>query len=262
MSILINQLLFLPTILLHGIGGDINDLNELKGSLNEYNIPVYNIEIGNGKLDSIFMNMNKQCEILSQNIEKLNINGKINIIGISQGGLLGRCYVEKYSDKINRVNSLITLGTPHMGIYNKNIELKRLEYWKNPFKYQEYLDNNDFLIYLNNAKSHEEYNNYKNNLQSLNNFIIIWSSIDNVITPFESSKFEFYDVKNIDPLNIIDLDQSEIYNEDRIGLKYLNDNKRLVIKQYDCNHEDFKKPNCYLNNSDHVTLLNFFINFL
>ena len=75
---------------------------------------------------------------------------KINLLGISQGGLLARCYVEKYSNLVKPVHSLITYGTPHMGIYNSLIELKRLEYWKNPFKYQEYLQTNDFLAYINN----------------------------------------------------------------------------------------------------------------
>ena len=74
---------------------------------------------------------------------------KINLIGVSQGGLLARCYVEKYGQYIKPVHSLITYGTPHMGIYNSFLELKRLNYWKNPYKYDEYLNNNDFLVYIN-----------------------------------------------------------------------------------------------------------------
>lgn len=71
---------------------------------------------------------------------------------MSQGGLLARCYVEKYSNFIIPVHSLITYATPYMGVYNSWIDLKRLEYWKNPFKYQDFLSNNDFLVYINNEK--------------------------------------------------------------------------------------------------------------
>ena len=64
------------------------------------------------------------------------------------------------------------------------------EYWKNPFKYNNYVETNDFLVYINNEKLHKNYLNYKNNIRALTHFLIIWSSIDTIITPVASSKFE------------------------------------------------------------------------
>ena len=262
--------LFFPTILIHGFGGDISDLNNLKISLEERGVQVFNTEIGNGKIDSIFMNMNKQCDILAENIENLSIKGKINLIGISQGGLLARCYVEKYSNKINLVHSLITYGTPHMGIYIEWANLKNLEYWKNPYKYNQYLDKNDFLVYLNNEKIHEEYNLYKKNIINLDNFVIIWSNIDKVITPLVSTRFEFYNITEAEnnkpmPIDIVKLYDSKMYIDDNIGLLSLNKKESLFIKRYDCLHEEFKNPSCYLNdnfNNDQLNLLNFTLKML
>jgi palmitoyl-protein thioesterase len=256
-----------PTILIHGIGGDTKDLDIFKNALETNGATVYNIEIGNGKIDSIFMNMNKQCSILSENIDKLSIEGKINLIGVSQGGLLARCYVERYSDKINLVHSLITYGTPHMGIYIEWPKLRNLEYWKNPYKYAEYLDFNDFLVYLNNEKNHTNFNLYRQNMINLDNFALIWSDVDKVVVPLQSAKFEFYNISEGDlnkpmPLDIV---LSDSYIEDKLGLKTLDKTNRLLIEGFNCQHEEFKKPSCFLNNSygaEGVNLLDFTLKLL
>lgn len=254
-----------PTILIHGIGGDTRDLENLKASLEDRNVPVYNIEVGNGKIDSIFMNMNTQCRLLSENIESLGIDGKINLIGISQGGLLARCYVEKYSHKLNKVHSLITYGTPHMGIFIPFLEIPYLEYWKNPYKYNDYLETNDFLVYLNNEKYHENMDLYRMNLMGVDNFATIWSSIDQVISPYQSAYFEFYNIsaaKNNEQLTIVDFFESDTYLLDKIGLKSLYVENKLFIKKYDCQHEEFKSPKCYLDTVHGESLLNFTLKLL
>lgn len=233
---------FNPTILIHGIASNKNELNDMYLFLKKQNIDTYNIEVGNGKIDSIIMNMNKQCEIFANNINNLNITEKINIIGISQGGLLARCYVEKYSK--NNVNSLITLGTPHMGYYESSLSFNNLDYWKDPFDYNKYLKSNTFLAYLNNDIYHDNYNLYKSNMENINNFILIWSNIDTVIKPLESSMFEFYNIyiaEKEKKLVIQNLNKSDVYKN--IGLDKIN----LLIKQYDCPHNEFKKLDCFSN---------------
>ena len=248
----IKSLLFYPTLLIHGIGGDTSDLMELKNNLEYNGVDVYNIEIGNGKLDSIFWSMNKQCQVLSENIQNFSFQTeKINLIGVSQGGLLARCYVEKYSNGIIPVHALITYGSPHMGIYNNFLELKRLNYWKNPFNYQDYLDNNNFLAYINNDKNHTEVMLYKNNIINLDVFLIIWTNLENVVSPPASTKFEFYNITQANKFNnleIVDLYESDLYLEDRLGLKELHENGKMLIEQYDCKHEEFKKSKCFLKN--------------
>ena len=54
----INTFILYPTILIHGIGGDISDLYKMQESLESKGVETYNIEIGNGKIDSIIWNIN------------------------------------------------------------------------------------------------------------------------------------------------------------------------------------------------------------
>jgi len=246
-----------PTIIIHGIASNKHQLEEfskeLSTEINTSNSKIYNMEIDKGELTSIFMNLNEQCRIFSNNINNLNITEeKINLIGFSQGGLISRCYVEKYSHEVKSVNTLITIATPNMGIFAPTIiplidiinPIK--EYWKDPFKYYDYLETNDFLVYINNEKLHNDYLTYKNNILALNNFLVLWSSIDNIIKPIESSKFEFYDTElahKYKKLEIKSLNNSSIYND--LGLKELETTNKLMFLEFDCKHEEFKLPNCF-----------------
>lgn len=243
-----------PTILIHGIGGDAADLGDLFNALEKKNVDVYSLQIGNGKLDSVFWNINKQCAHVNTSIANLELSSeRINLLGVSQGGLLARCYVERYSHINKHVNSLVTYGTPHMGIYISWFNLPQLEYWKNPYGYETYLQTNDFLVYINNEKDHTDAELYKSNLLSLNHFLIVWSHIDKVVSPIESSRFEFYNISLAEErkaLEIVPLEKTDSYVEDRLGLRTLMQEKRLDIQEYPCEHEQFKHPDCFKNKFD------------
>ncbi len=243
-----------PTILVHGIGGDSSDLNDLNFAISNEGIDAYSLQIGNGKLDSIIWNMNDQCKYLNRSIASLNLNAeRINMIGISQGGLLARCYVERFAHVNKRVNSLITYGSPHMGIFTEFISIPWFEYWKDPYHYQEYLKKNDFLVYINNEKDHQDMELYKSNLLSLNHFLIVWSHIDDVIFPVESSKFEFYNISLAEErkeLRIVTLNQTKEYLNDVLGLREMHKTKKLDRVEYPCKHEQFKHPDCFTQQFD------------
>jgi len=259
-----------PTILLHGIASSKKELFELEKTLIENGVNVYNIEIGNGFMDSITMSMNKQCDIFAREIDKLNLsNNYINILALSQGGLTARCYVEKYADTIKKVNTLITCGTPHYGFYNPNMtNILSLDYWKNPFEYENYLKQNKYLTFINNDINHKNSELYKSNFASINNFLLIYSSIDNVIHPLESSIFEFYniaDANNKKKLIIQNLKSSSLYLLDLIGLKILDENNKLFFFEFNCAHDEFKKKQCFdyvINSSNNQNLINTILDFI
>ena len=253
-----------PTFLVHGIASSKNEMLPLENYLRSQGIETYNIEIGNGELSSIFMPMNEQCAILAENIGKnmigknmieKNMIGKINIIAISQGGLLARCYVEKYTHlpEYPYVDLLLTMGTPHMGIYIPDSPgfYKSLvkDYWKDPFDYAAYLQTNTFLAPLNNEIAHDNSSQYKNNMLSIGSYVSVWSKIDTVIVPYQSARFEFYNITAAERekrLTIVDFMDSDTYKADLIGLKTLNNEKRFQNLQYDCQHDKFKSEECFI----------------
>ena len=115
-----------------------------------------------------------------------------------------------------------------------------------------------FLDYLNNEKPHTHMAQYRYNLLSMNHFLIAWSSIDSVISPIESSKFEFYNISLAEErktLEVVPLDQSEDYEDDTLGLRTLNNSGRLTIREFSCKHEEFKHPKCYDNALMNSTLI-------
>ena len=234
-----------PTVIIHGILSDVNEVLPVEKWLIANNInSTIRIEIGNGVYDSIFMNMNTQLDVLCNTIYSINdLQYGFNVIALSQGGLLARGYVEKCNKF--PVKTLITWATPHegvdgLGFLDVNFDniysefeqeyLSFSGYWKDPSKYQEYLDKAQYLPFMNNEIHHSNSEFYKNNFISLKYFIMIWSATDGVIRPFTSCKFGFFK----------DLYDSDQYKFDLIGLKTLDLSGRLHIHEVACSHMDFK----------------------
>ena len=254
-----------PTFLIHGIGGSQKDLQDIQKSLENYNYSVFSLSIEN----SIFGSMDKMCESVATQIHKYHPPFKnINLIGISQGGLLARCFVERYSGEKVMVDSLITYGTPHMGIFYKAspFPISFLEYWKDPYHYNKYLRENKFLRFLNNDVDHVNTSLYKARMESLANFVMFWSGIDKVIQPRESAAFEFYNISLAEErkeLDIINFEKSRQNLENKIGLGFLKKTEKIKNFRFDCSHEKFKHPECFrdfiVNDS---TILNLTLKYL
>lgn len=244
-----------PTVLMHGVLANKQNMDELKTLLQlNFKIPVYNIEIGNGAGTSLFTSMNSQLEILCDTIYKMEeLKDGFNFIGMSQGGLLARGYVE-YCNKYPVIN-LITLASPNGGVYYKTpmadnfyeplqqSTLSVSNYWRDPYKYDLYLSNSTYLAQLNQEVLT---NSIQNNLDVVNNFIMIWSSFDEVIMPPESAKFSLQYVDEIDGiLKTQELTETDIYKSGRLGLKKLNEENRLKIYATDCTHSQHREPECF-----------------
>jgi hypothetical protein len=108
-------------------------------------------------------------------------------------------------------------------------------YYKDPFMYTVYLENASYLPSINNEKVKETPN------IDVDNFIMVWSPVDGVITPKESCKFEYYDVNTT---RVVPLYESIQYTEDLIGLRELNNTGRLDIVESSCTHMKYKTPKC------------------
>ena len=242
----------LPIVLMHGIISNRNNMNDLKLFLeSNFKLNVIVPEIGNGIPNSFNLPLNIQGEILCNDLNSnpLLANG-FNFIGVSQGGLLGRYYIERCGKY--RVNNFITLVTPHGGVYKKNIgniinmygehaqeHYSFSSYWRDPFNYEKYLEVS-LLADLNNEyySGNSTLNKYR--FSKLSNFIMVYSINDEVVTPPESGKFSTYD---IDSLDIVPLNYTNTYKS--LGLDIFDKEDRLFIYKTDCLHEEHKNKDCF-----------------
>jgi palmitoyl-protein thioesterase len=280
----------LPIVLLHGITSDTSELINVVNWLQQ-KLPnkVFNIEIGNGKFNSIFKTMDWQLDQLCMTIYNIpELENGFHFIGMSQGGLLARGYVQR----CNRfpVRNLITWVSPQAGVYGFNevyFDWSKVYspfyqtiysfagYWKDPFQYDVYLANATFLPYLNNESPRLEqyaahgFDFYKNKerIESLDNFVMIWSGNDDVISPPQSGRFEFYDIvcnkrktpqcqekinelvekyfDKADPLPVQDFFSSQQFSNNLLGLRTLYETKRLHMLETNCTHSGHKTPLCF-----------------
>lgn len=242
-----------PIVVLHGLESSGEKLIPFCSWIEDtFKRKVFNMEIGNGEKTSLFTPLNEQLDELCKSIYNIvELEQGFDFIGISQGGLLARGYVEECN--LFPVRNLITLVTPHGGVFLNAINgdmysdfsqkhLSISNYWRDPFKIDSYLDKCSYLPIINNEKViKDKSEKRKEQICNLSNFVMIWSPIDGVIYPAESGKFSFYD----NNLNIIPLEKTELYKNDALGLKFLNENGRLFMYKTNCTHIDHRNPKCF-----------------
>jgi len=155
---------YTPIVVLHGILSSKQNMEPFSNWLeNSFNTKIFNIEIGNGKKTSLFTPMNNQLNELCETIYNIpDLKNGFHFIGMSQGGLLARGYVEKCNKY--PVFNLITMVSPHGGVildinlginmYNNFIQnfLSFSNYWRDPTNLEGYLTKCSYLPLLNNEK--------------------------------------------------------------------------------------------------------------
>ena len=250
-----------PILLIHGIGNYCTKsdtsyiINKLSSSLNT---SVECIEIGNGFFSSWFQNFENQAEELCSKLKvHPTFQDKFSIMGISQGTLLGRYLIQKCDIKGKIINYLSFDG-PQQGIgyipkltcgflcdwinyltvdliYSLNDYLSPSSYYKYKYDIQKYYKYNKFLLDLNNEGEIKN-ETYKEKIIKLNKVMLVKGNKDTVISPKESSWFEFYDEKG---QNIIPLNESKFYIDDFIGIRYLNENQKIDFVLFSGEHVKF-----------------------
>lgn len=80
-----------------------------------------------------------------------------------------------------------------------------------------------FLAVINNENQYNA--NYVINLNNLKRLVLVKYQSDNAIVPNESTWFGYYDKNGVE----FPLEQTEIYQKDRLGLQTLKDNGKLVM---------------------------------
>ncbi|KAL8728210.1 MAG: hypothetical protein Q9166_005558 [cf. Caloplaca sp. 2 TL-2023] len=180
----------------------------------------------------------------------------INGLGFSQGGQFLRAYVERCN--VPPLHTLVTFGSQHNGISEfQNCDdndwvcqsweryLKRntwshfvqsrlvpAQYYRDPEDLQGYLKHSNFLADINNERELKNAT-YKENLKKLQRFVMYIFSEDETVVPKESAWFADYN-KTSDEITW--LKERQLYKEDWLGLRSLDEQERLEFRVAEGKH--------------------------
>ena len=105
-------------------------------------------------------------------------------------------------------------------------------YYKYKYDQETYMKTNTFLKMLNNENDVKDEEVYKR-FSSLELVKLIKSKEDSVITPRDSSWFQFYDIEGKD---IVPLNKSDFYIKDFIGLRKLDEEGKVIFTEFKGEH--------------------------
>ncbi|XP_070492431.1 palmitoyl-protein thioesterase 1-like [Chironomus tepperi] len=229
-------------------------------------VHVRSVKMGNTTEDdftnSLVMHPFQQIEIVCNKLKTNEAykNG-YNGIGLSQGALFLRGLAE--TCPYPPMKNLISLGGPHQGVYQyprcsqhigeaqcKLLKLKinllayhrvfqrsisPLTYWHDDINEFRYKRGSSFLAIINN----ENYYNpdYVKNLQSLKRLVLVKYINDISVIPNESTQFGFRDGYG----RVIRMEDTELYQKDRIGLKKMKEDGKLMMLDAPMAHLDLNE---------------------
>ncbi|ODQ66604.1 alpha/beta-hydrolase [Nadsonia fulvescens var. elongata DSM 6958] len=212
-------------------------------------------------------NLTSQLVEVCQQLNKIpGLGHGFDALGFSQGGLFLRGYMERCTSQPSSsgdtgndgsmcggclgpsIRNLITFGSPHNGVFDlpnawrwwgglrwRSIVWRDWtqghvvvsQYFRDPnseIEYENYLKHSNFLADVNNEREVKT-RSYGQNLARLNKLVLIMFEDDEMIKPKESAWFwEF----NQSTKKSIKLEDRDIYKQDWIGLKQLDQKNGIV----------------------------------
>lgn len=216
--------------------------------------------------DSVFSSMEYQTESYCELVQQHPVFGKsdFNIIALSQGGLLARDMIQNCDLGEHKVHNFLSVAGPQQGImktpncldgfwcnlltaienhgtllswFQNNIA--PAAYWrdhKSPKFYEEYLEYATYLPEINNEKQHAKMAQYKSRFSNLNRAGLVLFENDTIIYPRESTQFGEIGTDG----SIVHMKDTEIYKSDAIGLKTLDEEKKLFLEMMPAkNHMEY-----------------------
>lgn len=238
---------------IHGINDSCaRDISSIKKLLPDFDVQC--VETSRGQIGSLIHEIEKGCQELEKEIDHLSAG--FTLVGMSQGGLIARaiyqtCSVGKY------VRRLLTFGSPHNGValiphtkpddwINKMIvpmcymrlfehEIGPCGYMRSLLYFSKYLNSGITLLDINNEK---EINlSYKERIQRLDIFMTMEFEKDTMVQPRTSGTFGFF--KDSSYTLFDEMEDQDIFKEDRLGLRHLEESGKLFRCKIPYDHMQF-----------------------
>lgn len=241
-----------PVVLMHGLGdaGSNAGMQSLAQNISNTYPGLYAVAVDvSDTLDSFFNLMADQVDKFAAVVRAdPNLAHGFNAVGLSQGGLIVRAYVQRYNNP--PVFNLISICGPQDGVGTcpggfpsficdifelgpYTAQLSFAGYWKDVRNQTEYLQESTFLADVNNERPQKNAT-YIQNLLSVNKYVAVMALNDTVVQPKESAQHGFWQWNEQGTVQTIF--NTQAYNEDWIGLKTLNEQGKLVLDAFEGEH--------------------------
>nr|KAG5711708.1 hypothetical protein BaRGS_023472 [Batillaria attramentaria] len=199
--------------------------------------------------NGFLMNVNDQVSMVCKKLQSdKKLAAGYNSVGFSQGGQFLRAVAQRCPTP--PMLNLISVGGQHQGVYgfprcpgeNETLcnivrellnvgayvdfvqdHLVQAEYWQDPLNEAEYRSKSVFLADIN--QENKVNSSYKENLLKLKNLVLVKFLQDGMVDPRESEWFGFY--KEGQAKEVLPMEQTKLWTEDRLGLQKLNATNRL-----------------------------------
>lgn len=172
--------------------------------------------------------------------------GGVKLICYSQGGVICRGLLSTVQ---HNVDTFIALSSPLAGQFGDTSYLKPFfhdmikeeaylvfytdfgqkisvgNYWNDPHRRDKYLKENHFLPHLNNEVDHPNSTEFKRNFLRLKKLVLVGGPHDEIIGPWQSSHFDFYDQNEV----VQAMTKQAWYQNDTFGLRTLAESGRVRI---------------------------------